>query len=83
VTAIEGQIARPRLERGQGQQMGVDQIADMDIVANAGAVRRRIIFAVNAQFGQNAGGNLNCALDQMARLFNTARPSGSAPDTLK
>ena len=65
--------------------MGGGEIADMDIVANAGAVGRVEIGAEDVDAGPLADRRLDRDLDQMgrARVDWPERPLGSAPATLK
>ena len=46
-------------------QMGVGQIADMDVIANAGAVRGRVTRAVNVDLRPQAEGGFDRNLEQM------------------
>ena len=54
--------------------MRLREIADMDEVADAGAVRRRIVGAEHVELGALAGGGLDRDLQQMRRA------DGGKPD---
>ena len=62
-----------------------DQIADMNVVADAGAVGRRIIAAEDVDLRAKPERRLDGDLDQMRRAVVDCpmRPCGSAPATLK
>ena len=65
--------------------MGAGEVGDVDIVADAGAVGRRIIGAEHVEFGPQAERRFDRDLDQMggALVDCPVRPCGSAPATLK
>ena len=48
--------------------MGVDEVADLDVVAHAGAVAGRVILAENVHARIDAERRLHAALDQMRRV---------------
>jgi len=75
VAAIENEIAAARLEMRQRQNMRLHQVADMDIVAHAGSIGGRIVFAEYAQFGQHADRDLNRRLIRWLG-FSGFRPHG-------
>ena len=56
-------------KRGQGEEMGVGQIGDVDVVADAGAVGGGIVVAVDADGGAAAQGHIEDEGNQMGLGF--------------
>ena len=68
------------------EDMGGGKVADVDIVAHAGAVGRVVVGAEDVDMAALAGRRLDRDLDQVGgarRSTGPTRPSGSAPATLK
>ena len=56
--------------------MGTDQIADMDVIANASTVRRRIIGSIDVELGAQPERRLDGDLDQVGCVL-TRLPSAA------
>src|SRR5690606_8000702 len=76
VAAIGDEAAPAPTQALQRQPVGGGEIADMDIVADTGAVRRRIVGAEYLDEGPLAERGLAGDLDQMRRAFG--RLAGAA-----
>ena len=85
VAAIGGQRRPAAAQMAQRIGMCAGKIADVNIVANAGAVRRRIVVAEDVELCAQAKRCFDRDLDQVRRRPPDcpARQSGSAPATLK
>src|SRR5258708_39359866 len=53
------------LERAEGEQVGIGEIGDVDVVANAGAVGGGGVIAINADGRTAAKGNIENQWDEM------------------
>ena len=70
-------LARP--DRRQGEQVGGGQVRDVDVVADAGAVRGRVVVAVQQQLVALPAGHLEDDGDQVAfRAVPLAKPAHRA-----
>jgi hypothetical protein len=67
VSAVHQQVAAVGNQMTERQDMGVGQIGNVDIVADAGTVRGRIIGAVDGNPIPQAESRLNRDLDQVGR----------------
>ena len=76
VAAIGGQRRPAAAQMAQRIGMCAGKIADVNIVANAGAVRRRIVGAEDVEFGAQAERCFDRDLDQMRRRLG--RLTGAA-----
>jgi hypothetical protein len=67
------------------EQMRIHEIGDMDVVANACAVGRRVVRAEDVELRDAPECDLAGALDEVVRTRRRlpVRPLGSAPATLK
>ena len=69
------------LERRKRQQVGIREVADVNIVAYAGAIRRRIIGSVNPNTLPSAQRNVQDQRDQVRlRFMRFPAPSNRASD---
>src|SRR4051794_19474078 len=64
VAQIEDPV-RGRLHGGQREQVRGGQVGDVDVVAYAGAVRRRVVVSEDLEFLPNPGGDLQRDRDQV------------------
>ena len=64
--AYQGRPAAPEI--GERRHVGVDQVGDLDVVAHAGSVSRRIVFAEYFEAPMSPQRGLHPALDQMRRV---------------
>ena len=85
VAAIERQRLAAGTQVTQRIGMRAHEIGDVDVVADAGAVRRRIVGAENLQLRAQTERRLDGDLDQMRGILARlpAAAAGSAPATLK
>src|SRR5690606_33118007 len=65
VASVKHRALAPGSEVIEGEDMGPRQVADMDVVAQAGAVRRRIIRAEDIEMRALAERRLRRDLDEM------------------
>ena len=65
--ADQGRPAAPEI--GERGHMGVDQVGDVDVVAHAGAVSRRIVLAEYVEAPMSPQRGLHPALDQVRRIW--------------
>ena len=82
VAAIERQAAAAAAQMVEGDEMGVGEVADLDVVAHAGAVGGRIIGAEHLDVRAVAERRLGGDLDEMGGVrpsIGPERPRGSAP----
>ena len=73
-----GLAALPQAQQAlQPQHVGIGQITDMDVVADAGAIRRRIVIPEDLQIGTLAAHHIEHQRDQMGfRLMVLAQITG-------
>ena len=75
-------LSPPRAGGRRATQMGAGQIVDLDVVAHAGAVRRRVIRAEHIEMGALAQRRLGRHLDEVrgaAGSIAPSAPSGRRP----
>jgi hypothetical protein len=53
VAAIKRRRITPGAQITQRSRMRTDKVADVDVIANASTIRRRIIGAIDVEFGPN------------------------------
>ncbi len=67
ITAVEGRVDATTTQIGECRRMRLNQVADVDLVANAGTVGRRIVGSEYVHLGTLADCCLTGDLDQVGR----------------
>jgi hypothetical protein len=65
IAAIKGHRGATRAQIAQRVRMRADEVADVDVIANAGTVRRRIISPIDFELRSKREGCLDGDLDQV------------------
>ena len=68
IPAIHGYGVAPGFQAPQGQDMRSGQVADVDVVPDAGAVRGRVVRTVNIQLPALSQGRFTGNLDQQGAI---------------